>query len=231
MQQELFPLDELGIETVVKSVAAAQPSEFEKFFYSTPLQRLAGVDEAGRGPLAGPVVAAACVLPQGALFEGLTDSKLLSSDEIHRLYREITSHPNVDFEVGIVDADEIDRIDILQATLLAMRHAIYSLKVLPDFVVIDGNRSLQIPIPNAAVIKGDRYIRSISAASVIAKYTRDELMKVYDQRWPEYGFAEHKGYGTPLHIQKLKEFGPCPIHRKSFAPVIQELIPSQLSLL
>lgn len=230
-QPELFSHSDFGIEAVLKSIAKASPNKFEAAFRNSGMSRLAGVDEVGRGPLAGPVVACACVLPQKSEFIGLTDSKLLSSNEIERLHDEITTSEGVDYSIGIVDADEIDRINILQATILAMQQAIDSLHIPPEFVVVDGNRSLPISIPCATAVKGDRHITSVCAASVIAKFARDELMRMYHRRWPEYGFAEHKGYGTAFHLEKLKEFGPCPIHRKSFAPVIEALSPQQLILL
>jgi ribonuclease HII len=187
--------------------------------------RLAGVDEAGRGPLAGPVVAAAVILPEDCTIKGIADSKKLTMAARERVFEQLISGIS-DIGIGIVEADEIDRINILQATYKAMRLAVAALPVSPDTVIVDG-----LPVPHLHrncqnLIKGDALCPAISAASIIAKVTRDRLMcGRYHEAFPEYNFAQHKGYGTPEHLAALQEFGPCPIHRRSFAPVGQCLLP------
>ncbi len=181
-------------------------------------QVIAGIDEAGRGPLAGPVVAAACIIPQGILLPGVNDSKMLSAGAREKIFNQIINTPDIIFATGIVDAGEIDRINIFQATIVAMQAAVNQLSKTPDYLLVDG---LQLPhaIPALKIIKGDTLSQSIAAASVIAKVTRDGLMDEYHKQWPQYGFAKHKGYGTPGHVSALAEHGPCPIHRFSFEPV------------
>jgi ribonuclease HII len=181
----------------------------------------AGVDEAGRGPLAGPVVAAAVVFPNGLFIEGVRDSKQLTSLQREKLYQSIQSQA-MDYGVGIVDHEVIDRINILQATRLAMRQAVLALKKPPDFLLIDAVDLPDMAIPQLAIVKGDVLCHSIAAASILAKVTRDRLMLEYHQTYPQYNFFSHKGYGTEEHLKKLKEYGPCPIHRRSFKGV-QEL--------
>lgn len=179
---------------------------------------VAGVDEAGRGPLAGPVVAAACLVSSMPV-EGIDDSKKLTRAKRCLFYDQLTSHPDVRYGVGIVDAGVIDEINILQATIRAMQEAVSALDPAPDYLLVDG---LQLPYPEVPVEKvigGDAICYSIAAASVIAKEVRDRLMEGYDEQWPEYGFAKHKGYGTALHRAALLRHGPCEIHRKSFAPI------------
>jgi ribonuclease HII len=188
--------------------------------------RIAGIDEAGRGPLAGPVVAAACILPPGALFNHLNDSKLLSAAQRETLFSQITKTPNISFGIGIVDIETIDQINILQATFLAMRKAVEALKVAPDYLLIDGNQLPYFTIPTQAIVKGDSLSVSIAAASILAKVTRDRIMDDLDQKWPEYGFKRHKGYATAKHLAAIAEHGPSPIHRKSFDPVRSMLNPS-----
>ncbi len=178
--------------------------------------RIAGVDEAGRGPLAGPVVSAACILHDSFLFQDLNDSKQLTPKERERLYTEISGHPGVCYGIGICDADVIDQINILQATLLSMQRAVAALPVCPDYLLVDGNRLPVFSQPAEAIIGGDGRSVSIAAASVLAKVTRDRMMDEFDARWPMYGFKRHKGYGTAAHLNALREFGPSPIHRKSF---------------
>jgi len=178
----------------------------------------AGVDEAGRGPLAGPVVAAAVILDPGARIEGLADSKRLSAGRRADLDREIRERA-LSFAVARVDATVIDAINILQATMQAMREAVDGLDTSPDEVLVDGNRCPALPYPARAVVRGDVSVAAISAASVLAKVARDREMIEMDRRYPEYGFARHKGYGTRAHRDALARFGPSPIHRKSFAPV------------
>ncbi|MEJ5348495.1 MAG: ribonuclease HII [Desulfosoma sp.] len=176
---------------------------------------LAGVDEAGRGPLAGPVVAAAVILPEGMNLSGVTDSKKVSPTRREELVEKI-HQVAVSVGVGWVEAQEIDRINILQASLTAMVRAIQQLKVPPDLVLIDGPYSLPLSIPQRSVVKGDVRSLSIAAASIVAKVHRDHLMRTYHELYPLYGFARHKGYPTQEHLQALRRFGPCPIHRRSF---------------
>ena len=178
---------------------------------------IAGVDEAGRGPLAGPVVAAAVILPKNHSIEGLIDSKKLTAKKREKLYKEITNI--CDYGIGIVSHRTIDKINVLQATFKAMRVAILNLKQKPDNTLIDGYGLPDQVIRNEGVIGGDNLIECISAASIIAKVTRDELMLKIDDIFPEYGFAKHKGYGTKAHMKNLNIYKACPIHRKTFSPV------------
>lgn len=176
---------------------------------------LAGVDEAGRGPLAGPVVAAAVILPEGKDLPGVVDSKKVPPARREEL-AETIRHAAVSVGVGWVDAEEIDRTNILRASLEAMVRAIRGLDVSPDFVLIDGPYALPLTIPHRGVVKGDARSLSIAAASIVAKVHRDQLMHTYHEQYPVYGFARHKGYPTPEHLEALRRFGPCPIHRRSF---------------
>ena len=180
---------------------------------------IAGVDEAGRGPLAGPVVAAACVLPKGTFIEGVDDSKKLLPSERFEVFQRILSLPNVDYGIGIIDALIIDQVNILQATFMAMMAAVSKLTKAPDYLLIDGNKMPATETPGEAIVMGDSRSQSIAAASIIAKHTRDQLMRVFHERWPEYGFQSHKGYGTPEHLLAIQKYGPCEIHRKSFEPI------------
>lgn len=184
---------------------------------------IAGVDEAGRGPLAGPVVAAAVILDPGHKIDGLADSKILSESRREFLYANIRQQ-SLAWSVGWSDRAEIDSLNILHATMLAMRRAIIGLNIPPDLVQVDGNRlpHLQFSgtwIPGEAVVGGDATIESISAASIIAKVTRDGIMRDLDEIYPDYGFARHKGYGTAEHRACIQRIGPCPQHRRSFRPV------------
>ncbi len=182
-------------------------------------QMIAGVDEAGRGPLAGPVVAAAVVLGANPSLEGLKDSKKLSEKKREQLFDRI-QEVAVSYAIAIVDRETIDRINILQATLSAMQQAVLQLSFKPDHVCIDGNQSPHLPGYSVeTIIKGDDKVLAISAASVLAKVTRDRLMQEYDQQYPGYGFAKHKGYGTQVHRLAIEQLGPCAIHRRSFAPI------------
>jgi ribonuclease HII len=174
-----------------------------------------GIDEAGRGPLAGPVVAGAVILPRACEILFLNDSKKLSEKRREALYEEIQEKASA-FAVGVVGADRIDEINILQATYEAMRQAISKLGVEPEVLLNDAVTIPGIAVSQVPIIKGDSKSVSIAAASIMAKVTRDHMMKEYDKIFPEYGFAKHKGYGTAAHINALKEFGPCPIHRRSF---------------
>jgi ribonuclease HII len=181
---------------------------------------IAGVDEAGRGPLAGPVVAAAVILDPARPVAGLRDSKELSPAARERLAREIRVCA-IAWAVAASDVDEIDRLNILQATLLAMRRAIEQLQPRPEEAWIDGLHCPSMRCPARAIVKGDRDVAAISAASILAKTTRDALLVQLDLRFPQYGFARNKGYGTPQHLAALREHGPCLVHRRSFAPVSQ----------
>ncbi|MEE9166262.1 MAG: ribonuclease HII [Candidatus Neomarinimicrobiota bacterium] len=181
---------------------------------------IAGVDEAGRGPLAGPVVAAAVILPERLKIKGVRDSKLLSENRREELYEEIVRRA-VSLETGIVHEDEIDRTDILAATRTAMRMALGKLNPRPDEALIDGYGLPDQAIRNRGIVMGDKKVHVISAASIVAKVTRDRMMRTYDTAFPEYNFGKHKGYGTEEHLDRLKRHGACPIHRKSFHPVKQ----------
>ncbi|MCM0610694.1 MAG: ribonuclease HII [Ideonella sp. WA131b] len=179
---------------------------------------VAGVDEAGRGPLAGPVVAAAVILDDLQPIRGLADSKALTARKREGLFDEIRARA-LCCSVALASVDEIDRLNILRATLLAMRRAVDGLRLPPHRVVVDGNRVPMLPMPVAAVIKGDAQVAAISAASILAKVTRDRLCAELHTRFPLYGFEGHKGYPTPAHLAALRTHGPCPEHRRSYAPV------------
>lgn len=190
--------------------------EFETEAMAKGYKRIAGIDEAGRGPLAGPVVAAACILPEGCFFPGINDSKQLSSKAREDLYLQLISHPDIEYGLGVVDHNVIDTLNIFQATLQAMREAVQQLKQQPDYLLVDGMTLLFKKIPSERIVKGDCRSQSIAAASIIAKERRDQIMRDYHQKYPEYGFDRHKGYGTERHRKALAEYGPCPIHRRSF---------------
>lgn len=181
---------------------------------------VAGVDEAGRGPLAGPVVAAAVILDERQPIAGLADSKKLSAARRDQLYDEIRAKA-LCCCVAQASVEEIDRLNILQATLLAMQRAVAGLRLKPGLVLVDGNRLPLLEMRAEAIVKGDAKVAAISAASILAKVTRDRGLELLDQRYPQYGFARHKGYGTAEHLQALRVHGPCPEHRRSFAPVAQ----------
>lgn len=188
---------------------------FEKIAYQEGYQIIAGIDEAGRGPLAGPVVAAAVILPPGYLNSEIKDSKKLSAGKREELY-EIINKEAVAIGMMVVDADIIDRVNILQATLQAMRDAVLELPASPDFLLIDGNQRIPILTPQKPIVKGDSLSISIAAASIIAKVSRDRIMEMYHRQFPQYNFQQNKGYGTKEHLDAIKQFGICKIHRKSF---------------
>ncbi|MGY4673920.1 ribonuclease HII [Ursidibacter arcticus] len=184
---------------------------------------IAGVDEVGRGPLVGAVVTAAVILDPNNPITGLADSKKLSEKRRIALAEEIKQKA-LCWSLGRAEPDEIDQLNILHATMLAMQRAVAGLAIQPDFVLVDGNRIPQLTMPAQAVVKGDSLVAEISAASILAKVARDAEMDELDQRYPEYGFAQHKGYPTKLHFEKLAELGVTPFHRKSFAPVAKALM-------
>lgn len=179
---------------------------------------LAGVDEAGRGPLAGPVVAAAVVLSAAHSIDGLADSKTLSASRRETLADQIRTHAAA-WALGAASVEEIDRLNILQATLLAMQRAVRGLSIMPDLVLVDGNRAPRLSCPVRTVVRGDALIKSISAASILAKVARDAILQDLDREYPGYGFAVHKGYPTAAHQRALEALGPSPVHRRSFGPV------------
>ena len=190
--------------------------EFEKAAALSGFSCICGVDEAGRGPLAGPVCAAAVILPEGAVIEGLDDSKKLTEKKREKLY-DIIKQTAVAYSVAYGTLEEIETVNILEATYLAMNRAIEGSTVKPDFALIDGNRIPRgIKIPCETVVKGDSRSMSVAAASVLAKVTRDRLMLEYDKKYPEYNFKKHKGYGTKEHTELIRQYGPCEIHRLSF---------------
>ena len=194
---------------------------YEKKLRAVGVARIAGIDEAGRGALAGPVVAAAVVLPEKFRHRRLNDSKQLAPELREEIYQELIGNSDINWAVGIIDSIEIDRINILRATHKAMRAAIATLINPPEHVLIDGLPVIPFPLPQTAIIDGDCYSLSIAAASVIAKVTRDRMMKNWHTAYPQYDFDQNKGYGTPAHLESLQIHGPCAIHRRSFAPVSQ----------
>lgn len=208
------------------SAKSANRLAFERELWQSGLTQVAGVDEAGRGPLAGPVVAAAVILPQvwqhGGFDErlrNLNDSKQLTETQREVFFAILTAHPEIRFGIATVDAAVIDRINILQATHRAMNEALAQLQPPPEHVLVDGNPVKSLRFPQTPLVKGDARSYSIAAASVLAKVTRDRMMLEFDRQFPGYGFAEHKGYGTPQHLAAIAKLGPCPIHRRSFAPL------------
>lgn len=187
-------------------------------------QRIAGIDEAGRGPLAGPVVAAAAVLPAMKRIEGLRDSKEVPERERESIFYDVL-YSALDIGVGVVEAEIIDRINILRATKLAMEIAVKDLSSQPDLLLIDAVKLPQVCLEQVSLIKGESKSASIAAASIVAKVVRDGIMRDHDKRYPEYGFAKHKGYSTREHIENILHYGPCPIHRKSFERVMSLELP------
>ncbi|MGQ9513037.1 ribonuclease HII [Thermodesulfitimonas sp.] len=203
---------------------AEEKARYEALFlFERDLRRrgctlIAGVDEAGRGPLAGPVVAAAVVLPEAVDLPGLNDSKLLSAAQRERLAAQICACARA-WAVGLASVAEIDALNILQASFLAMRRALAGLTLQPDHVVVDGRPIPRLPLPQTGVVRGDAQVAVVAAASIIAKVTRDRLMVALDREFPQYGFARHKGYPTREHLAALRRYGPSPHHRRSFGPV------------
>lgn len=189
--------------------------ELENEIYDSGVERICGVDEAGRGPLAGPVCAAAVILPRGLEIEGLNDSKKLSEKKRDKLFDAICAEA-VSYGIAFASVDEIEQVNILNAAMLAMNRAIERLSVKPALALVDGNRDSAINMPSRCVVKGDAKCADIAAASILAKVTRDRYMLEMAEKYPEYHFEKHKGYGTKLHYEALREYGPCEIHRPSF---------------
>jgi len=195
----------------------------EKKLWKRGFKKVACLDEAGRGPLAGPVVAAAVMVRKFPIadfqFSKIKDSKKLSAKQREIFYKILTKHPNIRWRIAKVSEKVIDKINILEATKLAMKKAIKNLKTRPDFLILDGNFKINLNIPQKSIIKADEKVFSCAAASILAKVTRDRIMQKYHKKYPKYGFDKHKGYPTKHHFRMLKKYGPCKIHRKSFRPV------------
>ena len=190
--------------------------EEERKIYANKVEYICGIDEAGRGHLAGPVVVGAVIMPKDSFIEGINDSKKISENKREKLYDIITKEA-ISYSVGIISQNTIDEINILNATKLGVKKALEGLDVRPDTILIDALKGMDtLGIPYMSIIKGDAKCYSIAAASIIAKVTRDRLMRQWDEVYPDYGFSKHKGYGTKEHIEKIKKFGPCLLHRKSF---------------
>ena len=194
---------------------------YESRCWEAGYETVCGVDEAGRGPLAGPVCAAAVILPAGLVIEGVNDSKKLSEKKREELFPVICEKA-LAYGIGWADEREIDEINILQATYRAMKRAVESLPLTADYALIDGNRMPPLAIPGTTIVKGDALSMSIAAASILAKVSRDRVMVQFSRKYPQYGFEQHKGYGTAAHVQALREYGPCPLHRQSFLQKILE---------
>lgn len=190
--------------------------EIDKSYFKKGYNYICGIDEAGRGPLAGPVVVAAVIMPKDSMIEGVNDSKKVSEKKREKLY-ELIIEEAISYSVGIVDQNEIDRINILNATKAGLTEAVRTLKVKPELILVDALTNIDTcGVPYQSIIKGDAKSYSIAAASIIAKVTRDRIMKEWDKVYPQYGFEKHKGYGTAAHISAIKENGLCPLHRLSF---------------
>ncbi len=188
---------------------------YENKYISQGKNLICGVDEAGRGPLAGPVCAAAVIMPEGLIIEGVNDSKKLTAKKREKLF-DIIKNEAICYSVAFASASEIDEINILNATHLAMTRAVEGLEKVPEVVLVDGNSLPKWYYDSEAIIKGDAVCHSIACASILAKVSRDRLMLLEAEKYPQYSFENHKGYGTKVHVQALKEHGPCPIHRKTF---------------
>ena len=190
--------------------------QIDKEFFNMGKKYVCGIDEAGRGPLAGPVVIASVILPEDSMIEGVNDSKKVTEKRREKLYDQILQEA-ISYGIGIIDQEEIDKINILQATKKGLTEALKSMNKKPDVILVDALTGIDtLGIPYKSIIKGDATSYSIAAASIVAKVTRDRIMREWDKVYPEYGFERHKGYGTAKHIQAIKEYGVCPIHRRSF---------------
>lgn len=209
----LLPHEELELQRLRKLTLYEEEARTRGFMI------IAGVDEAGRGPLAGPVVAAACIIPHDLLIPGVNDSKQLTPKLREELFEIIISDPRIVYGIGIIDHEEIDKVNIYQATILAMLKAVSQLDPQPQILLVDGLALPHPTIPVQKIVQGDALSHSIAAASIIAKETRDRLMIKYHEDWPHYGFNTHKGYGTPKHLEAISAHGPCHIHRRSFEPI------------
>lgn len=192
---------------------------FEENARQRGYKNIAGIDEAGRGPLAGPVVIAACILPPDLYLKGIDDSKKLTHEERVRIFEKIVGNQDICFSISVIDVKTIDQINILRATFKGMIEAVEQLKIQPDYLLVDGSMIPSFKVPAEAIIQGDGLSQSIAAASIIAKVNRDRIMLEYHAQWPQYGFDSHKGYATPQHKEAIEKYGPLPIHRFSFDPV------------
>jgi ribonuclease HII len=210
------------IQTELFSNPPLDMLSFERIEQRRGCMRIAGIDEAGRGPLAGPVVAAAVILPPGVLIDGVNDSKKLSPEKREHLF-DVIMQQAVSVGIGMGAPDLIDRINILQATRYAMLEAVSQITPPPDYILIDGISTIESPIPQKTIKKGDSLSLSIAAASIIAKVTRDRLMRALDNQYPGYGFAGHKGYGSALHLEAIRRLGPSPVHRLTFGGVREHI--------
>ena len=195
--------------------------EIERKYRADGYSVICGIDEAGRGPLSGPVFAAACIMPDGFVIPGLDDSKKLTEKKREALF-DIVCREAIAYSIAYATPEEIDEMNILNADMLAMRRAVEGLSVRPDLALVDGNIARDFPIPAVPIIKGDALSCSIAVASILAKVSRDRICLEHDRLYPEYGFAKHKGYGTKAHMDALREFGPCPIHRRTFLKFLEE---------
>jgi ribonuclease HII len=211
---------------VARKATEVQPADFDWYAWERQAESaghgpVCGIDEAGRGPLAGPVCAAAVILPLDCFIPGLNDSKKLTEKKREALFPVICEQA-VAWGIGWASAQEIDEINILQATFLAMRRAVEELKLQPGWALVDGNRMPPLAIPGETVVKGDAQCASIAAASILAKVSRDRLLREWDERYPQYGFGKHKGYGTKAHYEAIRQYGLLPIHRRSFLKNLED---------
>ena len=212
MKNRVIKVNEKEIERLTE----LKKIENDLYASDSNLEYICGIDEAGRGPLAGPVVVASVIMPKDSMIEHVNDSKKVTEKRREELY-DIILNEAIAYGVGIIDEKEIDEINILNATKKGLTNSLKELKVKPDLIIVDALKGIDtLQIPYMSIVKGDAKCYSISAASIIAKVTRDRIMRKYDEIYPEYGFEKHKGYGTAAHIAKIKEIGPCPIHRNSF---------------
>lgn len=202
--------------------------KYEENLYDLGYHNICGIDEAGRGPLAGPICVAACILPPFLRIEGINDSKQLSAKKREELYK-IIIDKSIAYNIVFVSVEDVDTLNIYQATKKGMLEAVNGLKVKPDFVLIDAMPLHELEMPHNSIIHGDALSASVAAASILAKVTRDHFMEKMDIKYPNYGFSRHKGYGTKAHMEALRKYGPCPIHRKTFYPV-STYFTKQLSL-